>query len=186
MSKTANELQKEREEFIKNEYFQKFQQALSEFKYAESREQAIQNDLGCKHELTEMDEHCVTFCLECSEILSEGVFIIDPNSYSHYKKRSTAHHCTKKYFEKHMEKLSITNYDLVSAFEEQEHVLKQVLKHEDRKNSLNVNYKLYKLSQTLEVSYKNIKLPKGPEVRKNHDRIMKRVWDKLEWNWIET
>ena len=152
-----------------------------------SLEEANQDEL-CKHEHTEKDG-CITVCLECGEILPERELCFDYNSLSRYKKQNTVHHCTKKYFEKLLNKLSITDnyYDLVCVFEEQEHVLKQVLEHERRKNSLNVHYKLYKLSQRLGIDLNNnIKLPKGYSVLKEHDRIMKRVWNELKWDWIET
>ena len=68
----------------------------------------------------------------------------------------------------------------------QESILKEVLEGESRKNSLSVSYKLYKLLQRQGISQPEIKLSWYLKTLKEHDRIMKTVWDKLGWTWIET
>ena len=83
---------------------------------------------------------------------------------------------------------------LISDFEEQETALKEVLKERtQRKNSLSVHYKLYKLLQRngkfhLDISEvtSSLKLPIYHKTLTEHDRIMKKVWSKLDWDWIAT
>ena len=94
-----------------------------------------------------------------------------------------------------LNKLSSLEQDywvFISDFEEQETALKEVLKEKtQRKNSLSVHYKLYKLLQRLGKFYLDIsevtsslKLPKCHKTLTEHDRIMKEVWSRLDWDWI--
>ena len=54
------------------------------------------------------------------------------------------------------------------------------------KNSLGKKYKFFKISQKLGISHPEIKPSKYPKTLAEHDRIMKIVWDQLNWTWIET
>lgn len=76
---------------------------------------------------------------------------------------------------------------LLELFEEQEDALNQV-QPADRNNSLNVNYKLYKLLQ--KISYPCCKddfyILKTDIKQQEHDYTMKLAWNLLEWEWIPT
>ena len=113
---------------------------------------------------------------------------------SHRKRRITsANHCTRKYFTKLVDKLDLNRiskaeglnldrlFDLLD-FDKQENVLKKVLKNENRKNSLNVQYKLYKLLSRQGVSCPAVKLPKCSKTLIENERIMNLVWNKMGWN----
>ena len=141
---------------------------------------------GCKHEYQDKVNYD-TICCDCGLYL-KGQFTHDFfYNYRNYKLRRTAYHSTKSYFVKNMEKytkdLMYDKERLLHDFDIQEQQLKFTLMTEmNRKNSLNVSYKLYKLLQHQGISH-NIKLPKCID---KHDQILKSVWDKLNWDWIQS
>ena len=59
-----------------------------------------------------------------------------------------------------------------------------MLKNENRKNSLHVQYKLHKLLSRQGVSCPEVKLPKCYKTLIEHDRIMNLVWNKLRMEQI--
>lgn len=83
----------------------------------------------------------------------------------------------------------ISMYDTIldELFDEQEEALDQV-KEDNRTNSLNVNYKLYKLLQ--KVGYPCRKddfyILRTKAKEDEHDEKMKEAWDILGWEWIGT
>ena len=135
-------------------------------------------------------------CLLCGELTEN----MDPKvrfdftrGYSsksgHIKIGQLAKHCTTKYFKKFLKKFAfdeIVENKINENFFDQESILKEVLGGESRKNSLSVSYKLYKLLQHQGISHPEIKLSWYLKTLKEHDRIMKTVWDKLGWTWIDT
>ncbi len=82
--------------------------------------------------------------------------------------------------------------ELIKLFREQENMyikMKDDGEFEDeRTNSLNVYYKLYKLLQRLNYKCKreDFICLKTKEREDNHDIIMRKVWDRLGWKWIQT
>lgn len=76
---------------------------------------------------------------------------------------------------------------LYADFEIQEQAYKS-MDHGDRKNSLNVYYKLYKLLQRQNAPYtvKDFFFLKTQEVLDQHDEETKKVWAQLGWPWLET
>ena len=56
----------------------------------------------------------------------------------------------------------------------------------ERKNSINVWYKMYKLFQPneVDVDIEDCPLPK-PKKLKEYEKIMEKVWETLEWEWIK-
>ena len=124
----------------------------------------------CIHEHTYKDkENCFKICVECGRMFETCPLRLYSYGISHRKRRTTsANHCTRKYFTKLVEKLDLDriakseglNLDrLFEDFDKQENVLKRVLKNENRKSSLNVQYKLYKLLSRQGVSCPEVKLP---------------------------
>ena len=96
-----------------------------------------------------------------------------------------------KYFQKKMNILDIDfEYNevwLMADFITQENALKETIfdEREKRMNSLNVKYKFHKLLQHQGIIDTGIPLLKTNHIRLEHDRIMKMVWDKLNWEWID-
>lgn len=76
---------------------------------------------------------------------------------------------------------------LYQDFEIQEHMYEST-DHGDRKNSLNVYYKLYKLLQRQGAPYhvKDFFFLKTQDVLDHHDEETRKVWNLLGWEWIET
>ena len=138
----------------------------------------------CKHKYKTQKEYYI-ICCDCGLYL-ERIFIADGYNWSTYKVRRKGYHSTRSYFIKNLEDLDLV-YDkerLLDDFDTQEKVLKDVLMFDvKRKNSLSRNYKLYKLLQRQGISTNKIKLPKCIE---NNEVVMKIVWGKLKWDWIET
>ena len=140
----------------------------------------------CKHECKEKLNSYV-ICSDCGLYLERQI----SRGYNHKncKPRRNAYHSTKSYFVKNMDKYTkyLTSEKiqrLLSDFDKQERVLKHILMTEfKRKNSISVNYKLYKLLQHQGISHNNIKLPKCTD---KNDVILKSVWSKLKWSWIQT
>jgi hypothetical protein len=83
----------------------------------------------------------------------------------------------------------ISEYEeiLDELFDKQEWALDQV-KEESRINSLNVNYKLYKLLQKVGYPCRkdDFHILKTPTKEDEHDEKMKMGWVVLNWNWIPT
>lgn len=80
---------------------------------------------------------------------------------------------------------------LLELFEEQEKALVEVTvsdKNDNRVNSINVYYKLYKLLQRLEYPCKkgDFYILKTKTKEDEHDEKMRRAWELLEWPWIDT
>lgn len=80
---------------------------------------------------------------------------------------------------------------LLELFEEQEKVLVEVTvadKNDNRVNSINVYYKLYKLLQRLEYPCKknDFYILKTKTKEDEHDEKMRKAWEVLEWPWIDT
>ena len=155
---------------------------------------SLQQQNERKHEITETRDYQI-ICIECGEILQEHILTFEYIKQYSRQSRSCTPHCTKKYFIKLLNKLSSLDQDywvFISDFEEQETTLKEVLKEKtQRKNSLSVHYKLYKLLQRHGKFYLDIsevtsspKLPKCHKTLTEHDRIMKEVWSRLDWDWI--
>ena len=149
--------------------------------------------MTCKHEYTyEDEENCFIICIECGRMFESCPLRIYSHGKSHRKRQiASDNHCTRKYFTKLVEKLDLNqryqaeglNLDrLFEDFDKQENVLKKVLKNENRKNSLNVQYKLHKLLSRQGVSCPEVKLPKCSKTLIENDRIMNLVWNKLGWN----
>jgi hypothetical protein len=129
-------------------------------------------------------------CMECGEILREYTFVHNFQYYHGGHRR--VEHCTQKYFKKAVlafsEEKSSPDFDqsiLMEYFVEQERVLEKVIANSERKNSLNVNYKLYKLLQFQGIS-SELKTPKTVNTLKRHDETMKKVWKLLDWEWVQT
>lgn len=87
--------------------------------------------------------------------------------------------------------ISAYENQLLEDFDEQENVLDKVAaldENDQRVNSLNVYYKLYKLLQRL--GYKCFKddfyILKTKCKEDEHDEKMRKVWQILGWKWIET
>ena len=165
-----------------------FREAMKEY-YSEKAPTSLQQQNKCKHEITETRDYQI-ICIECGEILQEHVLTFEYNKRYSRQSRSCTPHCTKKHI-KLLNKLSNLEGDywvLISDFEEQETALKEVLKERtQRKNSLSVHYKLYKLLQRngkfhLDISEvtSSLKLPIYHKTLTEHDRIMKKVWSKLD------
>ena len=86
--------------------------------------------------------------------------------------------------EKYTKDLMYDRNRLLHDFDLQEQQLKFTLMTEmNRKNSLNVNYKLFKLLQHQGISYNKIKLPKCID---KHDKILRPIRFKLNWDWIQS
>ena len=130
-----------------------FLEAMKEY-YSEKAPTSLQQQNECKHEITETRDYQV-ICIERGEILQEHVLTFEHNKRYSRQSRNCTPHCTKKYFIKLLNKLSNLKEDycvLIPGFAEQETNLKEVLKERtQRKNSLSVHYKLYKLLQRREV-----------------------------------
>jgi hypothetical protein len=80
---------------------------------------------------------------------------------------------------------------LLELFEQQEKALVEVTamdKNDNRVNSINVYYKLYKLLQKLGYPCKkgDFYILKTKTKEDEHDEKMRRAWELLEWPWIET
>ena len=142
---------------------------------------------GCKHEYQDRVNYD-TICCDCGLYLKKQLIHDDFFHYKNYNLRRTAYHSTKTYFVKNMEKytkdLTYDRERLLRDFDTQEQQLKFTLMTEmNRKNSLNVNYKLFKLLQHQGISYNKIKLPKCID---KHDKILKPIWFKLNWDWVQS
>jgi len=178
-----------------------FREAMKKY-YEEQNDKRSEEELcrnavaACKHEITETIDYQVV-CIECHLILQERILTFEYNKRYSRQSRKCTPHCTKRYFIKLLNKLSevtsslnlnVSYWVLISDFEEQETVLKEVLQDEGkRKNSLSVHYKLHKLLQRHGISTNDsLKLPKCHKTITEHDRIMKEVWSRLDWDWIET
>ena len=76
---------------------------------------------------------------------------------------------------------------LLELFDQQEEKLTEVLE-DTRDNSLNVNYKLYKLLQKL--GYPCCKdefyILKTKAKEDEHDEALKECWELLGWRWLQT
>lgn len=83
--------------------------------------------------------------------------------------------------------LSNSLEQLYSDFEHQEQVYNS-LDHDNRKNSLNVYYKLYKLlqHQKYPVQLKDFFFLKTRDILEKHDEELRKVWAILGWEWIDT
>lgn len=142
----------------------------------------------CEH-VTEMMNSYTIVCVKCAEVLQEHLFVNYNYHLYNSRRRSTLQHCTRKYFMKILERYifaeSFNESVLMYDFDEQESALKDILTNENRKNSLNAHYKLHKLLQHQGFTY-ILNIPKCSKVLAEHDRIMKLVWEKLEWIWIDT
>ena len=147
--------------------------------------------MECLHEITYKDDDVLgVVCEECYEILNgrchERQFINEGHC-----KSSNQTHCTMKYFQKKMNILDIAfEYNevwLMADFITQENALKETIfdKREKRMNSLNVKYKFHKLLQHQGIIDTGIPLLKTNHIRLEHDRIMKMVWNKLNWSWVD-
>lgn len=83
----------------------------------------------------------------------------------------------------------ISMYDSIldELFDKQEEALDQV-KEDNRTNSLNVNYKLYKLLQKVGYPCKkdDFYILKTKAKEDEHDEKMKEAWDRMGWRWIPT
>lgn len=77
--------------------------------------------------------------------------------------------------------------DLYEDFDKLEEVLEEI-KDEKRKNSLTVNYKLYKLLQRRGYPCRkdDFDILKTKEKESEHEEKMKEAWDRLGWKWIPT
>lgn len=77
--------------------------------------------------------------------------------------------------------------EVLELFDQQEQALSEVLEDE-RDNSLNVNYKLYKLLQKVNFTCRkdDFYILKTKTKEDEHDESMKRAWKSLGWNWINT
>ena len=158
---------------------------LSNYVNHNNRDENPYNDL-CKHECKEKLNSYI-ICSDCGLYLERQI----SHGYNHYKNckpRRNAYHSTKSYFVKNMEKhtndLIFDKKRLLSDFDKQENVLKHILITEfKRKNSISVNYKLYKLLQHQGISHNNIKLLKCIE---KHDQILKMVWSKSKLDWVKS
>lgn len=75
---------------------------------------------------------------------------------------------------------------IMELFEQQEAILDKM--EIDRSNSINVNYKLYKLLQKLgwKCRKNDFYMLKTENCEQEHDMIMQRCWDTLGWDWIPT
>jgi hypothetical protein len=84
---------------------------------------------------------------------------------------------------------NISDYEEVldELFDKQEQALDQ-FKEDNRINSLNVNYKLYKLLQKVGYPCRkdDFHILKTPIKEDEHDEKMKMSWAILNWNWIPT
>ena len=137
--------------------------------------------MSCNHKHT-YKEKCFIICIECGEMFKSNPINFFHDKY--YKRQVKSYkHSPRKYFKKFIENLDLKiDLDrLFQDFDKQENVLKKVLKTEGRRNSLNVQYKLYKLLSRQDVFCPEVKLPKSPKTLVEHDRIMKVVWEKLNW-----
>ena len=182
-----------------------FREVMKEY-YKEQNDRSSEEvtTVTCKHKFIETVDYQV-MCIDCGEMLQEHYLQYEYNKHYNRQSRKCSQHCTKKYFIKFLNKLSseVTSslnlkedyWLLISDFEEQETVLMEVLQDEGkRRNSLGVQYKLYKLLQRREKFYSvplsevtsSLKLPKCHKTITEHDRIMKEVWSRLDWDWIET
>ena len=152
--------------------------------------------MDCKHEFTLFDEsYFAVFCEECHEILKDRGHerqFINEGSHMNYK-AVLLPHCKLKYFQKKVKILDIDiEYDeewLLADFITQERVLEDMIFSDDydikRWSSLNVRYKFHKLLQHQGINDTGIPLLKTKHVRLEHDGIMKIVWDKLNWPWVD-
>ena len=80
---------------------------------------------------------------------------------------------------------------LLELFEEQEKALVEVTvadKNDNRVNSINVYYKLYKLLQRLGYPCKktDFYILKTKTNEDEHDEKMRKAWEQLDWPWIDT
>jgi hypothetical protein len=84
----------------------------------------------------------------------------------------------------------ISEYEeiLDELFDKQEWGLDQIKEEDDRINSLNVNYKLYKLLQKVGYHCRkdDFHILKTPTKEDEHDEKMKMSWSILNWKWIPT
>ncbi len=83
--------------------------------------------------------------------------------------------------------ISYLEDNLLDDFDKQEEKLSEVLEDE-RDNSLNVNYKLYKLLQRMSFPCRkdDFYILKTKTKEDEHDEAMKKAWLALEWPWIGT
>lgn len=79
-------------------------------------------------------------------------------------------------------------YDLLEDFDKVEVVIQDILDSTMKTNTLNVNYKLYKLLQRRGCYYDrdSFYFLKTKAKEDEHDKIMKEAWDRLGWEWIPT
>ena len=156
----------------------------------------IDEMMDCKYEFTYSDNDVFrVVCEECYEILDNRCHerqFINEGSRMNYKSANPPH-CTMAYFQKKINMLDIDfEYNkewLLADFITQERALEETIFSKDnniqRRNSLNVKYKFHKLLQHQGINDTGILLLKTKHVRLEHDRIMKIVWDKLNWPWVD-
>ena len=182
-------------QFPSEEEFSLYYQCMEAYE-AENPSPVINEEshTGCKHEGAYFnDDFFAVICEECGEILKDRCHerqFINERSQMNYKSANPPH-CTLKYFQKKILDFDI-EYDeewLLTDFITQERALEETIFSEDydikRLNSLSVKYKLHKLLQHQGIIDTEIPLLKTKHIRLEHDRIMKIVWDKLNWDWID-
>jgi Poxvirus Late Transcription Factor VLTF3 like len=116
------------------------------------------------------------------------MFLSDKRESGHYRDLNLLHHIISG---QNCPDFSMLEGKLLELFEEQEKALAQVMMdnvEDDRVNSINVYYKLYKLLQ--KVGYKcrfsEFYILKTKTKEDEHDTIMKKAWKLMKWTWIET
>ena len=123
-------------------------------------------------------------CLECSEVIHKQPFVFTYSNHYNYFKRRYNEYSSKHYFIKLLDQLEISfDYSkLINDFDQQEIILKKVLKEKKRTNSLNRKYKLKKLLQRQGVVYEHDF--KSLKTQETCDLIMREAWEHLNWSWI--
>jgi hypothetical protein len=109
-------------------------------------------------------------------------FLSEQNLSHHYEDLNLIHHIITG---EQCPDISMYDVELDELFDQQEVGLEQV-KDEDRTNSLNVNFKLYKLLQ--KVGYRcqrnDFYILKTQTKLDAHEEVLKRGWELLGWKWI--
>jgi len=116
------------------------------------------------------------------------MFLSEGDMSSHYENINILYHVITGY---PCPDFSYLENSLLELFESQEKALNEVTvndKNDTRINSINVYYKLYKLLQKLDYPCKRGDFPilKTKTKEDEHDDKMRKAWNVLGWQWIET
>ena len=113
------------------------------------------------------------------------ILFLCENGYSKHYEDATLIHCTIT--KKQPPDISMYEHDLLNMFDQEEEAYEKV-KDPDRINSLNVNYKLFKLLEILGYKCKSrdFDIPKTRDKISDHDDIWRKICNITGWKFIPT